>query len=328
MAGVDHYYLWLTDQTSGAVTQATNLTGTTWTASAALTLGHQYTWWAGAVGSDGSTAWSSGQNFTMAPQASGPSGSSATTQPTFNWIGVAGADHYYVWLTDQTTGTSLQVSNVSVTRWTPSAPLLLAHQYQWWVAAVGVDGSIAWNNGQTFDMAPRASGPNGAVATTQPAITWSAVTGADHYYVWLADQTMGTNVQVPNLAGTSWTPTAALTLGHQYMWWVGAVGTDGSTAWNDGLAFTIAPLASGPRGTLTTSLPIFTWIPVAGADHYDLWLTDQTTGDILQVTNVAGTSWTPESGLSAGHAYIWWVAAISAAGDTGWDAGLAFTITQ
>jgi hypothetical protein len=323
VTGADSYEIWLTDQTTDTTTTYPNLTGTSWTPPQPLNVGDNYIWWVGAV--QGKTiAWDSALRFVIEPAATGPSGAIATNLPTFSWSSVAGATSYEIWLTDQTTGTTVTYPNLTGTSWTPPQPLNLGDRYIWWVGAV-VGQTIAWDSALRFSIQPTGSGPSGVIATNLPTFSWNSVTGAASYEIWLTDQTSNTTVTYPNLTGTSWTPPQALKLGDSYIWWVGAV--QGQTiAWDTALKFVIQPTASGPSGTVTTALPTFSWNTVTGAASYEIWLTDQTTGTTVTYPSLTVTSWTPPQALTVGDKYIWWVGAVE--GQTiAWDNALTFTIT-
>src|SRR5947207_15793637 len=53
------------------------------------------------------------------------------------------------------------------------------------------------------------------------------------------------------------------------------------------------PIATSPSGSVISAEPAFTWNGVTGADHYDVWVDDQTTGQTAVLRNqaVPGTSW-------------------------------------
>jgi hypothetical protein len=57
--------------------------------------------------------------------------------------------------------------------------------------------------------------------------------------VRLTDQTTGLTTKATNVAGVTWT-SAALTLGDAYIWWVGAVGSNGAIAWDSALTFIVS----------------------------------------------------------------------------------------
>lgn len=91
-----------------------------------------------------------------------------------------------------------------------------------------------------------------------------------------------------------------------------------------------APNITAPTGTVTTDMPEFSWLTVSGADHYDLWVNDLTTGQsgIIRETNVAGTAFTSSAALPNGHQYIWTVRAIDSAGTAGaWAPHRTFSIS-
>ncbi len=83
-------------------------------------------------------------------------------------------------------------------------------------------------------------------------------------------------------------------------------------------------VTAGPSGTIATTLPPFTWTAVPGT-VYSIWLTDQTTGKITVVANLAGPSWTPAQPLVLGDKYTWWLGVVQGQSTT-WNSGLDFRI--
>src|SRR5262249_55240474 len=149
-----------------------------------------------------------------------------------------------------------------------------------------------------------------------PTLLWSPVVGATAYDIWLSDVYTGISqvVRVPSSA-TSWTVTAPLSQGHAYAWWVRGLAVGANGPWSAGAAFTLPTLAKpvvvGPSTPIPSVLPTFTWQSVAGADFYDVWVDDTTTGQsqVLRNTHVTGLSWAAPAALTAGHTYTWWVRA-------------------
>lgn len=322
VAGAESYTVWLADQTTGAVTVVPNLSGNSWTPPQPLTLGDMYTWWIGAVHGQ-TTSWNDGNDFRIAPTAAGPSDTIGTAMPAFTWNTVVGATSYKVWLTDQTTGQTTVVPDLPGTSWTPPEALALGDSYMWWVGAVN-GATVGWNDGLSFRVAPKALGPSGAITVNIPVFTWNTVTGAASYEVWLADLTTGQVTDVPNVNGTTWSPSQPLTFGDDYTWWVGAM-EGGIVGWNDGTQFRIAPTASGPSGVVATNLPVFGWNTVSGAGSYEVWLLDETTGQTTITPNINGQSWTPTQALPLGDSYVWWVGAVQGQA-VGWSGATHFRI--
>jgi small neutral amino acid transporter SnatA (MarC family) len=348
----DHYDIWVDNVTTGQgqVLRNQHATGTSWTPSTPLVEGDAYRWWIRGVSSSGATSpWSQATNFSVVPLAtpvvSGPSGSASDATPTFAWSAVDQADHYDLWVADLTTGQNQVLRNTDVvgTPWTPSTPLAQGNSYEWWVRAVSSTGATSpWTTGQDFSVVPLATpvpaGPTGSTTQTTPTFSWSAVPLADHYDLWVNNVTTGQSqvLRNQNVSGTSWTPSTPLVQGDSYVWWVEAIASSdlGTTSsWSAAQQFSIPPLASpavtGPAGTTTSLLPTFTWAAVDQADHYDVWVTDLTTGQaqVLRDPNVSGTAWTPSTPLVQGHTYNWWVRAVSSSGGlSAWSSTQSLTV--
>ena len=144
------------------------------------------------------------------------------------------------------------------------------------------------------------------------------------------------------LSGTSFTPSAlqALTPGHNYTWYIGAEtlsglsGGKGPIAWSSetfALAALPAPTQIGPLGAGQTTSPTFSWSAVVGANHYYLFLLDTTTNQLVpaDTTPVSISAVTfSATGLTSGHSYAWYVAAVS---DNGaayfWSGPASFSVT-
>ncbi len=190
--------------------------------------------------------------------------------------------------------------------------------------------------------APIANSPaSGAVLTTdQPTFAWTAVSGAGSYTLWISDRNTSQVVTVPaGAAATSVTvpPTSALTPGHSFTWWIGAVDSLGlATSWSPGQNFSIAPLpaptanAPVPGATLATDQPLFNWTAVTGTGSYKVWITDNNTGHVVVI--LAGASATSvtvpsSSTLTPGHSFTWWVGAVSTNGQAvSWSQPQGFTV--
>ncbi len=152
-----------------------------------------------------------------------------------------------------------------------------------------------WNTGTIMKVAPTPSQltPGATVTTFLPTLTWSAVAGATSYDVWVNNLTTGTSqILRSQTAGTSLTATAALTLGNSYEWWVRGLATGSNGPWSAGAVFTVTALATPvqltPNGSIQVPAPTFTWNPVAGADYYDVWVDDTTSGQSQVLRNTNG----------------------------------------
>jgi hypothetical protein len=334
VSGAATYSFWMEDLTTKAVTQLTGLTNTTCTLPQPLTVGHSYTWFAGAISlNNQATFWSGPQYFNIAPIANSPSGVIGSQLPTFTWTGVPGVTLYWLWINDQTTNTAAVISqqNLTGSSYALTSGLTPGHSYSWWIGAAN-GGTTAWSAPQTFSIpalaAPTLNDPAGAVVTTTPTFTWSAVSGAATYSFWMEDLTTKAVTQLTGLTSTSCALPQPLTVGHSYTWFAGAVSLNNqATFWSGPQYFTIAPIANSPSGVTGSQLPTFTWTGVAGVTSYWLWINDQTTNTAAVVSqqNLTGSSYTLTGGLTPGHSYTWWIGAANGS-TTAWSASQTFTI--
>ncbi len=189
-------------------------------------------------------------------------------------------------------------------------------------------------------MAPGIIAPTGGVSLTtdMPTFTWTTCDGAAHYWLWVDDATTGTTqvVNQQTLLTTSCTLSAiqALTPGHSYNWWIGAVEGNGTVDWSGRASFLVAPLFaptfSSPTGTLTsTNTPRFSWTSATDAGSYKIWLTDNNTNqNTITVVSKSVTSWVPTSPLALNDQYTWWIASLSTNGAiVNWSTPSIFTIS-
>ena len=277
---------------------------------------------------------------------------------------MSGAARYEVWVNAIVNGHEsinepvLRGSNITGTSWTPKDGQALSpgQSYRRYVGAVSTNGTVFWSEGMTFSIdalaAPVAVGPEGSTASDTPTFTWNAVAGATHYDLWVNAIVNGhETINHPVLRNTNvtdsskdsgkpyWTPSAAQALspGQSYRWYVGAISNNGTTFWSSGMDFSIdplpAPVPSSPSGPGDDDTPTFTWNPIAGADHYDVWINTIIDGHesindpVLRNANSASTSWTPSTALTRDRTYIWYVGTVSTNGTIFWSQGLEFTIT-
>ena len=116
----------------------------------------------------------------------------------------------------------------------------------------------------------------------------------------------------------------------QYRVWVVGVSSSGvQSLWTAPIDISIGGQTNllTPTGTTTDSTPAFTWRPVDGAVHYDLWVNQVGgTSQIIRVQNLTATSFTPATALPT-DTYRVWVRAISAASEISpWSVMVEFRI--
>lgn len=289
------------------------------TATADLGIG-QYRTWVRATLNDGTrTAWKL-QTFAINGNVNVlPIDLQQTTyRPELQWEAFPGADHYDLWIDNLSTGQKQVVreQNLTGTSWTSLTDLPFG-QYQVYIRAVDATGvATLWTHGPAFNIAvaPTPIGPASSTINQQPQFTWTAVSGAQGYDIVIRNsQTKKITNVVRNISGTSWTPSAKLSIG-TYQWSIAAVGAANLRGnWSEQTQFSvggITQISSVAGGTPTR--PVISWSPVTDAARYWLWIdrVGVQNGYISQST-ITSANFQPSTPLPVGT-YRAWVRAISA----------------
>ena len=263
--------------------------------------------------------------------------------PTFSWTQIDGASGYVLNIYDSPSMTVLAfdeslttVIGGTVTSFIPTFTFADG-TYYWKVSATDSTGasvdrfSSVWT--VTIDTTPPAapglSSPAEAETVSEaPAMSWSAVTGAESYEIEMS-QTSATTTDgsfastyyiYPSGSGTltttTHTPTAAFADG-TYYWHARALDEAGNTSeWSSmrslvvDTTLPVAPVPTSPADgtTITTALPTFTWQGVSGATSYVLKYSDSSSfsaSDTVTET-VTTTSFTvPADDALENDTYYW-----------------------
>ncbi|NDJ59480.1 MAG: S8 family serine peptidase [Chloroflexi bacterium] len=201
-----------------------------------------------------------------------------------------------------------------------------------------VDGNPTNNSATATTQVPPAAttliSPLGTTVETSPLFSWDEVFGADWYYMELYDGSGALaasawfdQTQVCNNGVCTADPGVNLVVGN-YTWfiqtWNAAGGFGPFSAPGD---FTVAvlpgqPTLIAPLGTISDTMPSFSWNEVAGANGYSVWVSaddaSQPGGttllnefyDAVNVCNGGVCEIAPGLNLSGGT-YNWWVRAWS-----------------
>ena len=325
----------------GATATVTDLT---WTPPAPLAAGQPQFWRVRGTNADSIGPWSAWTFFTIAapvvlpvvaaPTPTAPVGDLPTTPnpPAFSWTAAVNATSYDVETSQGTTAT------VPGTTWTPPGPFTAGQMEFWRVRGSNAAGPGPWSVWTAFTVAapavppvavaPAPAAPAGDVPNTPnpPAFSWAAAANAAGYDVEIFQGAAAT------VAGTTWTPPAALPVGQAQFWRVRGTNAAGAGPWSAWTTFTVAapvvppvtvaPTPAGPIGNVP-NLPnpsAFSWAPVASATGYDVEVFQGATA------TTAGTTWTPPAPFAAGQAQFWRVRGTNAAGAGPWSAWATFTV--
>src|SRR5262249_13698519 len=126
------------------------------------------------------------------PTITGPSSPTANVTPTFTWTTSAGAVRFDLWVNNLTTGQTQVIRQPLFTNsFTPTvAAGLKAGSYVAWVEAFdGTNQTRGWSASYYFTItapaAPSQLAPTGSSSDTTPTFSWSAVSGATSYELWV-----------------------------------------------------------------------------------------------------------------------------------------------
>jgi len=272
------------------------------------------------------------------PVVTGPVGNTSLARPTFTWSGVSGATSYELSIASLTTGTNPYIRRtVSGTSFTPTSDMAIG-RYSVTVQGIRADGTRTTTSPT---IVTEVDAPVTLITTStstpsqQPTISWNALPGATRYDIWVDNRTTSASqvIRNANVLTTSYTPPAPLNFGAYRVWIRGLDVTGDPGNWSSALSINVtpAPVLTGPAAVTVDSTPTFAWNAVTGANRYDLWVNNLTTGtnQVIRQTALTTPTFTSGANLPKGQ-YQWWVRAISTSATgpvTGsWSAGQVVTI--
>ncbi len=249
---------------------------------------------------------------------------------TISWDAIHGVGSYQVWIDDPAPGlppaSSIQTVDASKTSLT--FPVVLG-RYKVWVRGISEAGTIGrWSSASFTSPGNRLSGPiteSTAANLTRPVFRWPAIAEAREYQIEfyrLSSNDSLTLINSTTRTATEWQPSADQNLG-RYRIQVRGVAVDGTIgAWSVPYDTTIQPRQDiVPQSDTYEDNPRLTWMPVSGAQAYDVLVKDAVTGRIVDRTGVSSLlgnydTFVTTNTLGAGR-YIWQVTAITDLGSGG-----------
>ncbi|MBL8810408.1 MAG: FG-GAP repeat protein, partial [Planctomycetaceae bacterium] len=249
---------------------------------------------------------------------------------TISWDAMYGVKSYQVWIDDPAPGlppaSSIQTVDASKTSLT--FPVVLG-RYKVWVRGISEAGTIGrWTAVSFSSPGIRLSGSiteSTEANFSRPVFRWPAIAEAREYQIAfyrLSAYDGLTLVTSTTRTATEWQPAADQTLG-RYRFQVRGVAVDGTFgAWSVPYDTTIQPRQDiVPRSDTYEDNPILTWMPVSGAQAYNVLVKNAVTGvivDTIEVSTLLGNynTFTSTHTLAAGR-YQWQVAAVTDLGSGG-----------
>ncbi len=327
-------------------------------------------WWVQTYNSYGNGPWSGPLGFNI--YAGGgipggvtlisPSGTTASTTPTFTWTAAYGATYYELYVTDSTglrydtwytastVGCSSGTGNCSIA---PST-ILASGAGQWWVRTWNSYGYGPWSGPLGFSITGGGApggvtliSPYGTITDDTPTFTWGAAAGATYYELYVSDSSgfrydtwyTASAVGCPSGSGNcSITPSTSLHQGAA-QWWVRTWNSYGYGPWTGPLNFSVQGESGvtliSPVGSIATGTPTFTWSSASGATWYNLYVDDSaghrystwyTSAQVGCSSGTGNCSITPSTVLNQGSGQ-WWIQTYTASGYGPWYGPANFNVT-
>jgi hypothetical protein len=288
-----------------------------------------------------------------------PSGSIATTTPSFSWTAVSNASEYQLWVNDATTAARINTTfpaaavgcGAGTGTCTVSPGVTLAPGVAvWWIRPANAAGAGPWGTALQFTVpaVPDTTVPTIAVTTPTATGTYTATSAALAVSGIAGDNVSVTQVSWSTSGGasgvaagtTAWSIAAVpLAAGTTVITVTARDAANNTTSAMLTVTFNSLPPGAAtllaPTGTIATATPSFSWTALSNATHYQLWVNDPITAAKINITYPAaavgcgaGTGTctaSPGVTLAPGVA-LWWVRPSNGAGPGSWGAALSFSI--
>ena len=224
---------------------------------------------------DVSSGRSTAQSIQCRPAAPSVSIYRASGKPQLKWNAVSGAAKY--WVYRSTDGMNFKYYDSTAKTSYTNTGALLGTKYHYRVKAVAVvngkNVASAYNGTKSLFTTPAAPGVSIYRVNGKPQLKWSAVTGAEKY--WIYRSTDGVNFKYyDSTTGTSYTNCIAAS-GTEYYYKVKAAavvnGKDVASDFSNTKSLFTTPAAPSVSITTSKGKPKLTWKAVKGADNYYIY---------------------------------------------------------
>ena len=218
---------------------------------------------------------STAQSIQCRPAAPSVSIYRASGKPQLKWNAVSGAAKY--WVYRSTDGVNFKYYDSTAKTSYTNTGALLGTKYHYRVKAVAVvngkNVAPAYNGTKSLFTTPAAPGVSIYRVNGKPQLKWSAVTGAEKY--WIYRSTDGVNFKYyDSTTGTSYTNCIAAS-GTEYYYKVKAAavvnGKDVASDFSNTKSLFTTPAAPSVSITTSKGKPKLTWKAVKGADKYYIY---------------------------------------------------------
>ena len=263
-------------------------------------------------GRDVSSGRSTAQSIQCRPAAPSVSIYRASGKPQLKWNAVSGAAKY--WVYRSTDGMNFKYYDSTAKTSYTNTGALLGTKYHYRVKAVAVvngkNVASAYNGTKSLFTTPAAPGVSIYRVNGKPQLKWSAVTGAEKY--WIYRSTDGVNFKYyDSTTGTSYTNCIAAS-GTEYYYKVKAAavvnGKDVASDFSNTKSLFTTPAAPSVSITTSKGKPKLTWKAVKGADKY--WIYRSTDGKNFKYYNETDEAGYTNYSTNIGTTYYYKVRAV------------------
>ena len=263
-------------------------------------------------GRDVSSGRSTAQSIQCRPAAPSVSIYRASGKPQLKWNAVSGAAKY--WVYRSTDGVNFKYYDSTAKTSYTNTGALLGTKYHYRVKAVAVvngkNVASAYNGTKSLFTTPAAPGVSIYRVNGKPQLKWSAVTGAEKY--WIYRSTDGVNFKYyDSTTGTSYTNCIAAS-GTEYYYKVKAAavvnGKDVASDFSNTKSLFTTPAAPSVSITTSKGKPKLTWKAVKGADNY--WIYRSTDGKNFKYYNETDEAGYTNYSTNIGTTYYYKVRAV------------------
>ena len=263
-------------------------------------------------GRDVSSGRSTAQSIQCRPAAPSVGIYRVNGKPQLKWNAVSGAAKY--WVYRSTDGVNFKYYDSTTKTSYTNTGALLGTKYHYRVKAVAVvngkNVASAYNGTKSLFTTPAAPGVSIYRVNGKPQLKWSAVTGAEKY--WIYRSTDGVNFKYyDSTTGTSYTNCIAAS-GTEYYYKVKAAavvnGKDVASDFSNTKSLFTTPAAPSVSITTSKGKPKLTWKAVTGADKY--WIYRSTDGKNFKYYNETDEAGYTNYSTNIGTTYYYKVKAV------------------
>ncbi len=329
VTGATGYKLYRSASSGGTYTEIDDVTSSPYN-NTGLSAGTTYYYKIKAHNAGGDSEFSSVASVTTVVAAPAtPTGLSASavssSQIDLTWTAGSGATSYTLYRSTSSGGTYSEIELENVTSYSNNTGLSAGTTYYYKIKAHNAGGDSEFSSVASVTTVVAAPAtPTGltasAVSSSQIDLTWAAVTGATGYKLYRSATSGGTYTEIDDVTSSPYNNTG-LSAGTTYYYKIKAHNAGGDSEFSSfATATTVVAAPATPTGlsasAVSSSQIDLTWTAGSGATSYTLYRSTSSGGTYSEIELENVTSYSNNTGLSAGTTYYYKIKAHNAGGDS------------